>query len=236
MNRLPLTSDSQHAIERYREALMEMLGEVDRVSIYVNINCNLEDPEVYQPDMMITVNATEGTEGVSVASFNTGEKPSDRLIENFRSQGLPLDDYHAPVSYDYYLHDRAYLGALILWRDRTKPAITERTRTMVALMEPFVIYMLSDLIARYHYAHPVDRMFHDALKTMTNEAQLSQQERRVVTFRLLGLAYKEIADQLNISEDAIKKHLGSVHRKTGTRSYTELFAKYFTPRLNLHST
>jgi DNA-binding CsgD family transcriptional regulator len=70
---------------------------------------------------------------------------------------------------------------------------------------------------------------------MSKDAGLSLQERRVVTLRLLGHAYKEIADKLNISEDAIKKHLGSVHRKTGTRSYTELFAKYFTPRLNLNN-
>ncbi|MBS1913373.1 MAG: winged helix-turn-helix domain-containing protein [Bacteroidetes bacterium] len=235
LNRLPLTNDTQRAVDRYREALLELIGEVDRVSIYVNINCALQDPDEYQPDMMITVDATSGVEGVSVTSYHQGERPSDRLLDNFRSQGLPVDQFHPPVSFDYYYNDHAYLGTIFLWRDRTKPITSERSRNTVALMEPFIIYMLSDLIARYHYAHPVDRMFHDALKNMTQEAGLSTQERRVVMLRLLGLSYKEIADQLSISEDAIKKHLGSVHRKTGTRSYTELFAKYFTPRLNLHN-
>lgn len=236
LNRLPLTGDMQSAVDVYRQALSEMIGEVERVSLFVNVNCDLQDPDVYQPGTMITVDTTSGSEGVSVTTYSKGDRPSDQYLENFKNQGLPLHEYHEPIIFDYYFNDKAYIGTIFLWRLRIKPAISERARKLVALLEPFIIYILSDLVARYHYAHPVDRMFHDALKTMATEASLSPQERRVVSLRLLGLAYKEIADQLNISEDAIKKHLGSVHRKTGTRSYTELFAKYFTPRLNLHNT
>lgn len=237
LNRLPLTSNMQSAVERYKEALLDLIGEADRVSIFVNVNCDLGDNAARDGGgMLITVDTASDAQGVSVNTYPEGVRPSDQYLENFRAQGIPLDDYHPPFILDYYYNDSQYLGTLFLWRDRTKTAISERARRTVALMEPFIIYMLSDLIARYHYAHPVDRMFHDALSTMTAEAHLSPQERRVVTLRLLGLAYKEIADQLHISEDAIKKHLGSVHRKTGTRSYTELFAKYFTPRLNIHET
>ncbi len=238
LNRLPLTSNVSAAVERYKEALLELIGEVDRVSIFVNVNCDLSETGSGggAGGMLITVDTTTDAQGVSVSPYSEGVRPSDRYLENFRAQGLPLDDYHPPFIIDYHYNDIRYLGTIFLWRDRTKTAISDRARRTVALMEPFIIYMLSDLIARYHYAHPVDRMFHDALRTMTEEAHLSPQERRVVMLRLLGLAYKEIADQLHISEDAIKKHLGSVHRKTGTRSYTELFAKYFTPRLNLHET
>lgn len=235
LNRLPLTNDTQEAIDRYREALMQLLGEVDRVSLYVNIRCDLtvESPREYDPKVMITVDATVGKDGISVTSHRETERPSQNLLENFRAQGVPFEDYHTPLTFDYYYRNEVWLGAIFLWRDRTKTPITQRTKDLLTLLEPFIVYMMSDLVARYHYAHPVDKLFHDALDDMTHEGGLTLQERRVVTFRLLGHAYKEIADKLHISEDAIKKHLSAVHRKTGTRSYTELFAKYFTPRLNL---
>ncbi len=239
LNRLPLTSDTQKAVDGYREALMKFLGDVDRVSLYINIRCDLmaEPPVVEQTQtkgqqVMITVDATVGKEGISVASHNNSEDPSQRILENLQTQGVRLDEHHTPVTYDYYYRN-TWLGAIFLWRDRTKTPISQRTRDMVALLEPFIVYMLSDLVARHNYAHPADRLLHDALEEMMRDGGLTMQERRVVTFRLLGHAYKEIADKLNITEDAIKKHLSSVHRKTGTRSYTELFAKYFTPRLNL---
>ena len=235
LNRLPLTTDMQEAVDRYRDALMELLGEVDRVSLYINIRCDLiaEPPTAGEPKVVITVDATVGKDGISVASYKDGERPSQRILENLRLQGVAVDDYHLPVAFDYYYQNNAWLGAIFLWRDRTKTPITQRTRDMLTLLEPFIVYILSDLVSRHHYAHPVDRLFHDALEEMMYDAGLTMQERRVVTFRLLGHAYKEIADKLDISEDAIKKHLSAVHRKTGTRSYTELFAKYFTPRLNL---
>jgi len=235
LNRLPLISDTQRAVEAYKAALMDLLGEVDRVSIYININCDLHDPQAYQPNIVLTLDTSSTDELISVTTHQEGTRPSDRFLENMRAQGAPLDTLHAPVVFDYYYNDLAFLGTIFLWRDRTKPAISKRVQDTMKLLEPFVIYMLSDLISRHHYANPMDRLFHDALKTMSMEAGLSVQERRVVMLRLLGHAYKEIADKLNISEDAIKKHLGSVHRKTGTRSYTELFAKYFTPRLNLNN-
>lgn len=239
LNRLPLINDTQEAIDRYREALMEMLGEVDRVSLYINIRCDLtadppvtEYPKAGGQKMMIAEDATVGRDSISVASYNENEHPSQRILENLRTQGVRLDDHHVPITYEYYYRDQ-WLGAIFLWRERIKTPITQRTKDLLTLLEPFVIYMLSDLVARHHYAHPVDRLFNDALEEMVRDGGLTMQERRVVTFRLLGHAYKEIADKLDISEDAIKKHLTAVHRKTGTRSYTELFAKYFTPRLNL---
>ncbi len=239
LNRLPLTIDMQKAVDRYREALMEFLGEADRVSLYINISCDLtSEPSVMDfaksggQKVMITVDAAVGNEGIGVASHNDSEHPSQRILENLRAQGVKLDEHHTPVIYNYYYRDE-WLGAIFLWRDRTKTPITQRTKDLLTLLEPFIIYMLSDLVARHHYAHPVDRLFHDALEEMMHDGGLTMQERRVVTFRLLGHAYKEIADRLGITEDAIKKHLSAVHRKTGTRSYTELFAKYFTPRLNL---
>lgn len=235
LNRLPLVSDMQTALDIYREALAELLGDVDRVSLFVDIRCDItaEARPIGTPKLMITVDPTVGRDGISVTSRQDGQHPSHLILENMRTQGVKLEEYHPPVVSDYYYKSAEWLGAVFLWRDRVKTQISEQTRDLFAILEPFIIYMLSDIVARYHYAHPEDRLFHDALDAMMHDGGLTVQERRVVTYRLLGHAYKEIADKLNISEDAIKKHLGSVHRKTGTRSYTELFAKYFTPRLNI---
>ena len=120
---------------------------------------------------------------------------------------------------------------MILWRERVNPPIRSETLAIMAVIEPFLIFMLSDLVARHQQAKPGDRTFNEALGIMSQEARLTEQERRVVILQLFGHSYQDIADRLHLSLDTVRKHVKSIYRKTGTGSYTELFAKYFTPRL-----
>lgn len=239
LNQMPVINNTDAWVEQFRDALKELLGGVDRVSLYIDTACDLVSPGSYKPDMYMILDVAESLRsegGVSVVSQDNEKRPSELLLEKFRYQGMPLHDYQDPVCFDYYFAGQAYLGSLFLWRDRSKVPISRQIRETVTLLEPFIIFTLSDLIARYHYANPVDKLFLDALQTMTLDADLNTQERRVVMLRLLGSSYKEIADEINITVGAIKKILGSVHRKTETRSYTELFAKYFTPRIHTRNT
>src|ERR1041384_1234385 len=49
LNSLPVTGDPVQWISTFREELRLLLGDVDRVGINININCDLQNPEGYRP-------------------------------------------------------------------------------------------------------------------------------------------------------------------------------------------
>ena len=52
--------------------------------------------------------------------------------------------------------------------------------------------------------------------------KLSERERQVLSFILEGLANKQIADRLQISESAVKASLQQLFAKTGVRTRSQL--------------
>jgi DNA-binding CsgD family transcriptional regulator len=166
-----------------------------------------------------------------MSSAQFGESPSNRILDNIRRQGHSLNIWHPPHCYDYYNNGGRYLGSIILFRDVTKKPISDDTLAAMAELEPFMIFALSDLIARHQSQKPMDRAFYDAVSEMTEDAELSKQEKRIVIHRLMGQSYKDLADNLHVSVDTVKKHLSQIHKKTQTNGMAELFAKYFSARL-----
>lgn len=163
------------------------------------------------------------------------KSPSQLLMDDFNRLGYPLGDYHPPASYDYYYTEQAHLGTIFLLRDRKKKPISHRTLEAMKELEPFLVFALSDLVARYTYIRPIDRAFQKALRELAHETKLTKRELQVLTLHLFGRRYDEIAKKLYISIDTVKKHVKKIHRKTGSRSSTELFARYFTPLIDLEN-
>ena len=62
----------------------------------------------------------------------------------------------------------------------------------------------------------------DFQKIITRLTALSQREQQVITLVCDGLSDKEIADQLGVTEGAIKIHLQAIYEKLGPRSMFEL--------------
>lgn len=56
----------------------------------------------------------------------------------------------------------------------------------------------------------------------TTLARLSERERQIAFLVARGLKNKDIASELNISENTVKRHLQSIFSKTGTRDRLEL--------------
>jgi DNA-binding NarL/FixJ family response regulator len=148
-----------------------------------------------------------------------------------RRQGFPFSDYHPPLTFEYLYQEQAYLGTAVFWRERRKEPTSQATIETIRSIRPFIIFALSDLVARHKFDNPVDNVFNSALNEMIDDAGLTSQEQRIAILQLMGQSYKEIADTLNVSLDTVKKHFKQIHRKTGTRGQAELFAKYFTSRL-----
>jgi len=232
-----VTGDPVQWISTFREELRLLLGDVDRVGINININCDLQNPKGYRPKMRIDARSPSVREGEKQFLVTAVPEDTDRaeeFLHEMRNQGFPFEQYHAPHSFSYFLQGQAYLGTIFLWRDVAKPSISQGTIELIEALEPFVVYILSDVVARYRYADPNMGML-DAIQFMVTDSALSKQEHRVVILQLFGHSYKEMADLLGVTVDGVKHHLKMIHRKTGTRSSTELFAKYFLPRLNLEN-
>ncbi|MDB5034735.1 MAG: Response regulator [Chlorobi bacterium] len=235
LNTLPVVVNPMEWVSSFREELRLMLGDVDRVAVNVNFNCDLRNPLEYTPTVVITNHSSVDFEDtVSVNARMENSSRSDLLLDELSKQGFPFDQYHSPHSFDYYLEGIAYLGTIILFREIRRSPISEATIELMKGLEPFLSFVLSDLVARRQYADPNVGTFSTALQSLIVEFGLSGQEQKVVILQLFGHSYKEMAEILNISMDGVKHHLKMIHRKTGTRSYTELFAKYFLPKLDLN--
>ena len=62
----------------------------------------------------------------------------------------------------------------------------------------------------------------DFQKIITRLTALSRREQQVITLVCDGLSDKEIADNLGVTEGAIKIHLQAIYQKLGPRSMFEL--------------
>jgi len=220
--------------------LHRLLPDVDRISVNVNRSCDIRRPEDYVLGTRISRSITSGdvgsNESISVSSHRRDEAPSVRVLEGFRAKGVPLHEFHPPLIGDFYFHGSAYLGSIFLWRQLSNPAISEQSQTMFGALTEFIEFALSDLVARHQVSQPVAGVFAQAADQMFEDAELTKAEKRVVTLALLGHPYKEIADMMTVTLDAVKKHFHAVFKKTGTRGQAELFAKYFTAQLRREST
>lgn len=76
-----------------------------------------------------------------------------------------------------------------------------------------------------HIARKVVQYFHRPPVSDPIEA-LSPREQAVLERLAQGCLYKEIGDQLGISIDTVRKHLGQVYKKLHVRSRTEAVVKY----------
>lgn len=234
LNNLPTTSDVIAWITSFREGLLQLLPDVDRITVVVNGACNVLTPGTIRKGRSLSQYVRAGDEGFSSLSITTHEAnqtPSQRIVQSLVSKGFTSREYYAPVCYEYYYELQEYLGVIILWRGREHKPISSHTINFISTIESLVRFLFSDLVVRYQLAKPRDLIFNDALQAMNQDADLTEQEQKIVILQLFGHSYQQIAERLSISIETVRKHVSTIYRKTGTTSYPELFAKYFTPRL-----
>lgn len=233
LHRLPIDLPVGDWCREMRDVLQSAFADVDRVTISVNANCDLLHPEEYNPRLAIAQDAypDDVHKGLGINRHDvTKTDVAEELISEFTRQGYPVDRYHPPFFLNLEYRG-AYLGTVFLWCEKAGPQLSQRTIETFFQLKPFLVFAMSDVILRHHYTVPVERVFYSTLRQVASQAMLTPQEHRVITYRLLGYMYKEIAAELGISQDGVKKTLQQIYRKTGTGSHIEFFAKYFAPRI-----
>jgi DNA-binding NarL/FixJ family response regulator len=68
----------------------------------------------------------------------------------------------------------------------------------------------------------VQRALHSARSSESHNRKFTQRERQVLSFVFEGLANKEIADRLDISESSVKAAMQQLFSKTGVRTRSQL--------------
>lgn len=234
LSQLPVEIPVGEWCRETRDILQDAFPDIDRVTISVNTHCDLLHPEEYKPTFAISQDAYPAPEhkGLHITRHSAEGEASivETLLSEFQRQGYPIEHYHPPCILKLSYRG-AYLGTIFFWRDRSKPQVSHNTLQILARLEEFLVYALSDAVMRHHYTTPVERVFYSTLREVANQAKLTSQEYRVIAYRLLGYMYKEIALELNVTQDSVKKTLQQVYRKTETGSHIEFFAKCFTPRV-----
>jgi DNA-binding NarL/FixJ family response regulator len=108
------------------------------------------------------------------------------------------------------------VGYLLKGRTATGADVIEAVRDASRGGSP-----LNSLIARKIVQH-----FHRQLPP-SGERQLSAREHEVLELLSRGLYYKEIADQLGVNIETVRKHCHNIYEKLRVSSRTEAVVKYF---------
>jgi len=74
----------------------------------------------------------------------------------------------------------------------------------------------------------VVQSFQTSAAHQAEAAELSQREREVLNGLAKGLAYKQIADQLNVSIHTVRNYIRRIYEKLHVRSRTEAVAKFLS--------
>ncbi len=232
---LPVTHQLQEWMDGIRKAIQTLLPDIDRMTISLDLHCDLLNPDAYHPKLLVLQSMSTGAKEVThlTRSTNTDHEPQlEQLIDNLRRRKFPFKDYQPHHSYVYYYKGTAYLGAILLWREKRKKAISDRTLQSMKRLHGFMTLLFSDFVARHQAARPVEHAFSVALTELTTSKGLTTQEQRIIILQLLGFSYEEVAETLNISLNTVRYHLRSIYTKTDAHGQSDLFAKYFTPRID----
>lgn len=223
---------------KFRTALCQFLGDVDRVSMTLNVLAQLhgrDDDALARPQISIVQSLVSGKKTVDPMP-TAGDGISDdehvsRLLAALRRRKFPFSQYHSPHAFVYH-HDGVYIAMIVLWREKHRPPVSKHSLEIMELLQSFWVMVLSQFIARHQTARPIERVFNSAFNALTLDHGLTTQEHRTLILLLLGMSYEEAAETLNVSINTVRYHLKSIYAKTGAHSQADLFAKYFTPRFD----
>ena len=222
LSALPTTRSRVEWINAFHGLLARLLEDaVDHIAVEVNFDCPLAPQEVSTP-------APPGGTVQRTRRFQHGAGvPQSPLVRTAEFEALLK---RSPATFEYHFQD-CYLGTILLLQEGAE-GIAPATHALIEELEPFVTFVFTDLVARYASTKPIRKVFKDVVEAIAIERHLTEREEHVLKHHLLGRKYSEIKDELFISIDTVKKHVKRIHRKTGARSATELFARYFTPLID----
>ncbi len=104
-----------------------------------------------------------------------------------------------------------------LLKDAHPDLIVQALHTLAAGGSPMSAFIYRRLLGHFHQPHP----------KVTARELLSLREKEIMDQISRGLLYKEIASQLGIGRETVKKHLSRIYGKLNVQNKIEALNKYF---------
>jgi DNA-binding CsgD family transcriptional regulator len=230
LNSIPTTKDSVAWIEAVRAGLQRLLGDVDHITISVSVDDpdNSDECDIELHIMQNEPLRGKRTRSLDITTHRVDRAPGLLLIEQSPRNGIAVEKYHPPHYFDYHL-DGAYVGTIILWREKGMRPISRQTLETMRQIERFLTFLFSDCAVRRQQSDPEMQVFNDVIEAIASRIGLSPRELDVFALQLHGRSYEQIARELKIDIKTVEKHVAKVHEKAGVRNYGQLIARFFTP-------
>lgn len=210
-------------IASFRDAIVDLLGDVDRASVSLNL-------QSFDAEHRIAYGHGMASRITPLVMHRSGpDAPADRLVAEARDQGVPVGDYHPPTVFTYAAGERTYLGAIVLWQLRTSPAISERSLEMLNELRPFITYRFVECIARMVRDERVERSVGSLAAAIGARAGLSDAQREILALVASGMSFGAIGARLGIAPATVRRHLEAIYRRTGTYDVAGIIRRFVAP-------
>ena len=152
--------------ESFRQALLLLLGDVDHISLSVNVHCDVLYPEKNNPGVVVSQSISSNINIVDLLSDATSGGDlgyADRFIEHLHRKRFPKNKFHQPIHIVYYIDNRAYLGVIVLWRSIRNSPISLTTVALMQRMQQVIVCLLSDFVLRHQLSNKAGATSPDSL-------------------------------------------------------------------------
>ncbi|HVK40154.1 MAG TPA: LuxR C-terminal-related transcriptional regulator [Candidatus Kapabacteria bacterium] len=205
------SSDLEQWASDLRDSLARICPTVDRISTNVNRTANAVHG-VGQVDPVTSVHVVDRSESRTSFHITTApERDAAHFVDRFRSAGFPVDEYHEPVCFTYFIDGRVYVGSIILWNHAYSRPVDSHTIEHIESLRPFLTYLFVSAIARYTSVNHLFASTLAMISELTVDSKLSRREREVLICRFNGMSVAEVAEFLHISEATVRRHIRSLN-------------------------
>lgn len=171
-----------------------------------------------------TFNTATVTRSTDIMDYHQWKK-SEYFTDFLKPNGI----YYS-CGFDLHYRDKL-LGTVSLFRDEDSIDFSPLDIFILEMLRPHIANHLYKLILLVE-KEKIPQLNYSQLIAISEERfQLSPRERDVVELLVRGKSNEEIADNLYISVNTVKKHLYKIFTKTGASSRTEVVARILEVRL-----
>lgn len=223
MNRVPPLDEPIAWATGFRDALVELLGDVDRISVTVNLESfDLEHRLTYGHTYRWRVNPIVinrlGTDG-----------PAHMLAAAAADAGFPINDYHTPSVFTYSAGEGTYLGAIILWRLRTRTPVSEQSLQLLNDLRPYITFRMFECVARMVRDERVERSIGSLAALVSARVGFTTRQREVFALAATGMSIGAIAARLGMLPAIVRRSLQGIYKRAGSADVGEIFRRFVAP-------
>jgi DNA-binding CsgD family transcriptional regulator len=230
LNGLPTSFDADEWMQQFHANLKMLLDGVDVISLRINLASRVEHPDEECAEFVVVdrMQAHEGfrSKARSVRTARMTTTPGRILVQQIIEDGLAASMYQLPHVFDYYLGGVEYVGSIVLWRQRSKKPVPAATLELLATLQQFIAFAMSDCVSRHIKRDPSLRYFRQIIDNIASRIGLTGREAEIFVLQLTGASRQEIAHDQGIALSTVGKYIARIHEKAGTRNYTELLTRY----------